>query len=70
MDTIITILGLIGVSGYLFGLWYVVACYSTKYWATCITVIVLIFIIHVFKTWVNEPTQEEVRKHTYKALHV
>lgn len=70
MDTIITILGFIGVAGYLAGFWYIVKCYSTRYWATLLTVIVLLLVIHVCKTWANKPTEQEIRKHTYKTLHI
>lgn len=58
-----------GIAG-MFVIWYIVFCYSNKVIATIVCgVIVAVVLTLLVKTGI-EPTQEEIRNHTYKAVHI
>ena len=58
-----------GIAG-MFVIWYVVFCYTNKVIATVFVSVIVAIIIMLTVSWANKPTQEEIRKHTYKALHI
>lgn len=54
----------------MFVIWYVVFCYTNKLIATVFVSVIVAIIIMLTVSWANKPTQEEVRIHTYKTLHI
>lgn len=58
-----------GIAG-MFVIWYVVFCYTNKVIATVFVSVIVAIAILLIVSWGNKPTEQEIRKHAYKALHI
>lgn len=58
-----------GIAG-MFVIWYIVFCYSNKVIATIVCTVIVAAVMTFLVRTALEPTKEEIRKQTYKALHL
>lgn len=58
-----------GIAG-MFVIWYIVFCYTNKVIATIFSLAILVIAVLLLISWGNKPTEQEVRIHTYKTLHI
>lgn len=54
----------------IFVIWYIIFCYSNKWIATFITMIIIAISATIFVNWLIKPTDKDIQEHIDKSLHI
>lgn len=54
----------------LFVIWYIIYCYSNQWIASLVTFVLIAVTVTLLFSWFSKPTEQELRDHQYKVLHI